>query len=409
MRVLILLLILLVIDIYAFQAVRTIVTPWSRSFKLALYIPFILLSVLAYFYIIGGIQDWFEGWHKNAHIYLRALVFILFFSKLMIAIFIGLDDLRRLVLTVYNQFSSGPQYDLSRSRFLSQVGLTLGAIPLLSLTYGMIRNAYRYRVHTIPIKIKDLPQELDGLRIVQISDVHSGSFTFKEPIKHGIELINNLQADLVFFTGDLVNSVASEMEPYMDLFAQIQSKNGIYSIVGNHDYGDYHDWDSSKEKIGNFERLKSIHKEMGWTLLLNENRIVNIHDQEVAIIGVENYSAHPRFQRYGDLSTAYKGAQSAAIRLLLSHDPTHWNAQVTSQYQDINLTLSGHTHGFQFGLEIPGWIKWSPSKYVYKQWAGHYQQGDQHLYVNRGFGVLGYPGRVGILPEITLIELKSLS
>ncbi|MDH3244053.1 MAG: metallophosphoesterase [Saprospiraceae bacterium] len=409
MRFFILLIILIAIDVYAFQALRTIATPWSKAMRIGIFTPFVFISLLAYLYIVGGVQDWFDGWNKNAHIYGRAFVFIFFLSKLLVAVFMGLDDLRRLVLTAYNQFASNQPYDLSRSRFLSQVGLMLGAVPLLSLTYGMIRNTYRYKVHKVPIRVRNLPTGLDGLRIVQISDIHSGSFAFKEPISNGIDMINRLEPDLVFFTGDLVNSVANEMDPYVDLFSQIRAKEGIYSVVGNHDYGDYHQWSSAQEKLDNFEKLKNIHREMGWDLLLNENRMRTINGEQVAIIGVENYSALPRFHRYGDLSAASQGTSDAVFKMLLSHDPSHWNAQVTTDFLDIQLTLSGHTHGFQFGIEIPGWIKWSPSKYVYKQWAGLYQEGDQHLYVNRGFGVLGYPGRVGILPEITLIELKSLS
>ena len=249
-------------------------------------------------------------------------------------------------------------------------------------------------------------RDRDGLKIVQISDIHTGSFTRKEPVKGAIDLINQQQADLVFFTGDLVNSVASEVDNFLDVFNQIKSQYGVFSILGNHDYGDYVRWESAEAKHQNFEKLKDTHQHLGWDLMMNEHRIVEVKGEKVAVIGVENYSAHPRFPKYGDLEKAHKGTEVAVLKLLLSHDPTHWDDEVTRKFEDIAVTFSGHTHGFQFGLEIPGWIQWSPVKYVYKQWAGLYQNGSQYLYVNRGLGFLGYPGRVGILPEITVIELK---
>ena len=291
---------------------------------------------------------------------------------------------------------------------MAQLGLVVGAIPLVSLTYGILRNQYRYKLHRQSLAVPDLPAGLNGLRIIQLSDIHAGSFTFKDPIRNGIQMINDLDADLVLFTGDIVNIVADEMEPYMDLFSEIRGKYGVFSVLGNHDYGDYKAWTTAEEKDANFQKLIEVHKRLGWDLLLNEHRLLNIGDEQLAIIGVENTSALPRFRSYGDLTQAYDGTQNAGMRILLSHDPSHWDAEVVKSFKDIALTLSGHTHGFQFGIEIPGWIKWSPSKYVYKQWAGLYTQQKQHLYVNRGFGTLGYPGRVGILPEITLLELKSV-
>ena len=243
-----------------------------------------------------------------------------------------------------------------------------------------------------------------ALKIVQISDVHAGSFTYKEPVRNAIDLINNEQADLVFFTGDLVNNTADEMDPYMDVFDKIRAKFGVFSVLGNHDYGDYVRWGSREERDANLERLKEVHKELGWNLLINEHRLIPIKGATVGVIGVENYSAKARFPKYGDLAAAYQGCE-ASLKLLLSHDPSHWEDQVIKDYKDIDITFSGHTHGMQFGIEIPGWIKWSPIKYMYKQWAGLYSQDKQFLYVNRGLGFLGYPGRVGILPEITVLEL----
>ncbi len=254
-------------------------------------------------------------------------------------------------------------------------------------------------------RIDGLAPSLRGLRIVQISDIHSGSFLFKDPVKTAIELINREEPDLVFFTGDLVNEVADEMTPFMDVFDRIRARFGVFSVLGNHDYGDYASWPDPESKTANLHKLKDIHRRLGWELLNNEHRILRINGAEVAVIGVENYSAWDRFPRHGDLAKAYSGAEKAGLKLLLSHDPSHWDAQVTKDFSDIQLTFSGHTHGMQFGIEVPGFIKWSPIKYLYRQWAGLYQKGSQYLYVNRGLGYLGYPGRVGILPEITVVEL----
>jgi predicted MPP superfamily phosphohydrolase len=275
------------------------------------------------------------------------------------------------------------------------------------LTYGILRNRHRYKVFNQSITLPNLPKSLDGLRIVQISDIHSGSFTLKEPVKGAIDLINQQNPDLVFFTGDLVNSVASEMDRFLDVFDKIRAKFGVFSVLGNHDYGDYVRWENVEMKKQNLQNLIVHHQKMGWDLLLNENRVLNINNEKVAVIGVENYSESRHFPKYGDLRKATDGIENTSLKLLLSHDPTHWSSQVITSYKDIDVTFSGHTHGMQFGIEIPGWLKWSPAKFIYKHWAGLYQEGKQFLYVNRGLGYLGYPGRVGILPEITVIELKS--
>lgn len=291
--------------------------------------------------------------------------------------------------------------------FLSTLGAAVAGIPFFTLFYGMARNAYRYTTHKIKIPVKNLHPSLEGLRIVQISDIHSGSFTAVDPIRKSIDIVNKLKPDLLFFTGDLVNYKADEVEPYLDIFSQMKGKYGSFSIFGNHDYGDYAQWSTPQSKIDNLEKLKNHHKEIGWDLLLNRHQVVEINGQKISVIGVENFSASHRFSKYGNLANAYEGTPNDSLKLLLSHDPSHWDFEVTKQFQDIAVTCSGHTHGFQFGIEIPGYLKWSPSQYMYKEWAGLYQQNNQHLYVNRGFGFLGYPGRVGILPEITLIELTT--
>ena len=342
--------------------------------------------------------DWLS---KSAIVYWRTLAMIGIGAKIPVIAVLFIDDIIRV-------FNWSMNADAGRSKFLIKAGLILGSLPLISLVYGLFRNPYRYKLYTAKVPIKGLPSALDGLRIVQISDIHSGSFTFKEPIKNAIEIINQQKADLVFFTGDLVNSVASEMESYVDIFDKISSKYGIYSILGNHDYGDYHRWNSMAAKLANMDLLKDIHKRLGWQLLLNEHKVLNIEGASVGIIGVENISGKLHFKVYGDLSKANQHCPDCDVKILLSHDPSHWDKEVTKDYKDIDLTLSGHTHGMQFGIEIPGWIKFSPIQFVYKKWAGLYKEGNQYLYVNRGLGFLGYPGRVGILPEITLLELKGV-
>lgn len=407
MRFLPLFLILLLLDLYAFQAFRIISQHWSVAARWVLYALFWSIPIIA----IGGIliasNSDVTKWNKHVYTFFRAFIFIAYFSKFLIAAFLLADDIRRVGMRLFEVFAGDQGFNHSRSVFMSKLALAIGSIPFLSLTYGILRNPYRYKIFNHVVKLEGLPAALKGLRIVQISDIHSGSFTFKEPVRRAIELINDQKPDLVFFTGDLVNNVSTEMYDYMDVFDKINAKYGVYSVLGNHDYGDYVRWDSADDKRKNLENLKSIHRKMGWDILINENRLLDINQEKVAVIGVENYSAHPRFPKYGDLAKAYEGAEEAKVKLLLSHDPTHWQDQVIPSYSDIDITFSGHTHGMQFGVEIPGWFKWSPVQYVYKQWAGLYQQGKQFLHVNRGLGFLGYPGRVGILPEITVLDLDT--
>lgn len=405
MRFLILVIALLAIDLYAFQAFRVVMQGWSATARLVCTVVYWSAPVFAIVLMLIGDLTPFPQTNKAVFTILRTLVVIAYLSKFMILPILLLDDLRRLVVAAIGKFGADKPLDISRSRFLSQFGILLSGIPLFSLTYGMVRNPYRYKIFRETIKIENLPAELEGLKIVQISDIHSGSFTFKEPVLHSIELINELNADLVFFTGDLVNNIADEMEDFLDVFDKIRPKIGIFSVLGNHDYGDYVQWNSREAKQANLDKLKGIHKQMGWDLLMNEHRMLDIKGHRVAIIGVENYSALARFPKYGDLQQAYQGCENAALKLLLSHDPTHWDLQVNKMFPDIDITFSGHTHGFQFGVEIPG-FKWSPAQFLYKQWAGLYQQGKQYLYVNRGLGFIGYPGRVGILPEVTVVELQ---
>lgn len=405
MSLLLVLIIMVLIDLYAYQGViffsegspYWIKMVWRTSYWITS-----LFSILVVGALLTGRSD---KWPSGVVVNLRTLIIILYLSKTVFALFLLIDDIRRIFIWVSNKLDPPATYVNGRSQFLTNLALLAGALPFSSLIYGMVRNKYRYKTHEVKIVAKGL-QANDSLRIVQISDIHSGSFTSKESVMEAIHIINGLEPDFVCFTGDLVNNQASEMDEYKEVFRQIKARNGIFSVLGNHDYGDYVRWPDAQSKRENLERLKNIHREMGWDLLLNEHRLVDWHGQQIAFIGVENYSALPQFPKYGDLQKAYRGCEGAPLKILLSHDPTHWESQVVNQYQDIDLTLSGHTHGFQFGVEIPGIFRWSPSQYVYKQWAGLYNNKNQHLYVNRGLGFLGYPGRVGILPEITLIEIS---
>ena len=408
MRFTLFILFLLAIDVYSFQAVRHLAQNWSLMTRNIVYGFFWALTAFSLFYLFAHFWGLANGWSKNIETYSRTIVFIIYISKFLIVPLLLIDDLRRLTMWVGQRVNGGPaEFDISRSRFLSKMGIFFGAIPFFSLSYGIIRNPYRYQLFKESVGIKGLSPNLVGLKIVQISDIHSGSFTFKDPVKNAIDLINAQKPDLVFFTGDLVNDHSDEMSDFMDVFDKIEAKYGVYSVLGNHDYGEYHHWKNEEEKDANLEKLKGIHKKLGWDLLMNEHRMLDINNEKVAIIGVENYSALPQFPKMGRLADAHSGSDGANVKLLLSHDPSHWDLQIVPEFKDINLTFSGHTHGFQFGIEIPGWIKWSPAQFMYKQWAGLYQQGEQFLYVNRGLGFLGYPGRVGILPEVTVIELQS--
>ncbi len=397
--------VLLLLDVYAYQAVRSWVSPYSqrtRSWIKGIYWGLSALAFGALFLMGSG---WLEGIPKSARTFVVVVLFLQWIAKLPVVLLLLVEDARRLAAWALNRFSPVTERDTSRSRFISKLALLAGGVPVATLTYGIVRNAYRYRRFAEDVPIPGLPAGLDGFKIVQISDMHSGSWTRTEPLYDAIELINAEGADVVCFTGDLVNSKADEMQPYVDIFKQVKAKHGVYSILGNHDYGDYVEWDSPAAKETNMERLYATHAALGWDLLRDENRILDINGHRLAIIGVENWGAAFRFPRKADLPKATKGTGDCDCRVLMSHDPTHWDAKVRPGYPEIDLTLSGHTHGFQFGVEIPG-FRWSPAQYLYKQWAGLYREGKQFLYVNRGLGFLGYPGRVGILPEVTVLTLR---
>lgn len=333
------------------------------------------------------------------------LLSIIAFNLVLIPILFG-EDIIRFILGLYDRLVTKETFYLpSRRKFISQIALGLAAIPFGSLLYGMYRGKYQFRVLNYTLYFEDLPKAFDGYRITQISDIHSGSFDNKEKIAYGVNLINEQQSDVILFTGDMVNNKSSEMLPWKDLFGSLRAPDGVFSVLGNHDYGDYIDWPSADAKAENLASLASIQREMGYDLLLNESRFVERNGERIAIMGVENWGKGG-FKKAGDLQKTKIGVKPEDFKILMSHDPSHWEAEVLQDDYHYHLTLSGHTHGMQFGIEIPGWVKWSPVKWRYKYWAGIYNEMGQYINVNRGFGYLGYPGRVGIWPEITVIELK---
>jgi predicted MPP superfamily phosphohydrolase len=335
----------------------------------------------------------------------------LFLGKLITVIFFLVDDIRRLIQWITGKLffrnTEGEQLTedgISRSAFLSWLGLAAGGTLFGSLVYGF-GNKYNYEVKKIKLSFDNLPASFKGLKIVHISDIHCGSFTDKNAVAKGIQKALNEKPDLILFSGDLVNDKATEMEEYMNVFNQLKAPMGVYSTFGNHDYGDYISWPiNGVSKEQNLLNLAKVHADLGWRLLMNEHVAIEKNGEQIALLGIENWSNKARFPKHGRMDLAYAGTEKYPFKILMSHDPSHWEGQVRTQYPDIDLTLSGHTHGMQFGVEIPG-FHWSPVQYIYKQWAGLYQEDKQKLYVNRGFGFIGYPGRVGILPEITVIEL----
>ena len=404
--------IMIILDIYFFQVLKLLTSSAAARTRTIIHAGYWTISIasLLLLFLLPYLN--LDNLQKGLRSIVFAILVGLFLFKLFAGVFFLLDDIRRGVQWLWGKwFFQNPEGEgiqssppISRSLFLSWLGIAVGGTIYSTLLYGFT-NKYNYKVRKVPISFPNLPVSFKGLKIVQISDVHSGSFTSTDGVKKGIDKIMSLQPDLILFTGDLVNNKAEEMLPYMDLFNKLNAPLGVYSIFGNHDYGDYVAWDSVEMKGENLERLKQVHAKLGWRLLWDEHVVIEKNEEQIALIGIQNWSALKNFRQYGNLSKAYAGAEKYPFKILMTHDPTHWDAEVRPKFSDIDLTLSGHTHGFQFGVEIPG-FRWSPVQYVYNQWGGLYQEGSQVIYVNRGFGFIGYPGRVGILPEITLLELS---
>jgi predicted MPP superfamily phosphohydrolase len=406
--------IIILIDLYFYQAISTILRGASGARKNIVFYIYIGFSAISVLTVLTPLLIPFQDWPKFFKIYFLAFILIILFSKIIGSVFLLVDDVIRLFRwigsyivkpepTVLTGLSENA-HRISRLKFLNYIALGMAALPFAGFVYGMIKGAFNYKVHRVKIVLPNLPNEFNGFKIVQISDIHSGSFASTTHVEEAVKIILQQEADVIFFTGDLVNNEAKEMEPFMSVLNKLTAPHGVFSTLGNHDYGDYVQWESPEAKLKNLEDLKAVHKQLGWRLMMNEHVALTKGNASIALLGIENWGGNLNFPKYGDLKKAHAGTENYPVKLLLSHDPSHWDKQVKPQYKDIDITFSGHTHGFQMGIEIPG-FKWSPSQYFYKEWAGLYTENNQHIYVNRGLGFLGYPGRVGISPEITVMEL----
>ncbi len=402
MRWILFIVIYILVDIYAFQAVRTLAkSPWLHGLYFLVSIG--VLAGLFYELSFMGTGKMMEP----PKMYFFGIFLAVFVPKLIIIIFMFGEDIGRFFLGIFMKVAGSEDTPFmgSRRKFVSTIALGIAAIPFASLIYGMVQGKYNYRVLKYALEFDDLPDAFDGYTITQLSDIHSGSFDNKHKVEYAVNLANEQKSDVILFTGDLVNNVAGEMEKWIPTFSKLKAPDGIFSVLGNHDYGDYVLWESKEAQENNLGELKKIQKDMGWDLLLNESRYLKRNGEKIALVGVENWGDHG-FKKAGDLDKACEGISDDDFKVLMSHDPSHWQVKVKKDPRNFHLTLSGHTHGMQFGVEIPGVIKWSPIQYRYKNWAGIYEEFGRYINVNRGFGFLGYPGRVGIWPEITVIQLK---
>ncbi len=402
----ILLLVLIIIDFYIYQVIKHLLQGSGPGVKTG-------VTIIYWFICIVSLGSFLLFPYLN-NPYFRQYIFSMsmgwMFTQLLMALVFLIDDIRRGTFWTLGKITSytGAQFintenGIPRSTFLSWLGVGMASSLFFSLIYGF-GNKYNYKIIKKKIALSGLPSAFKGFKIIHISDIHSGSLKDQAAVQKGIDLIKNQNADMVLFTGDLVNDRAIEMHEWMEVFSQIKAPHGVFSTLGNHDYGDYVQWDSVQAKQQNLEDLKQMHANLGWRLLMNENVKIEKEGAYIQLVGIENWGAKARFPKYGKMDKAMIGVHEEDPIILMSHDPSHWEAEVIPKYPHVDLMLSGHTHGMQFGLENP-YFKWSPVQWVYKQWAGIYNSGVQQLYVNRGFGFLGYPGRVGILPEITVIEL----
>jgi uncharacterized protein len=408
--------VLLLIDLYLWSYVKNRIFTYNKIVRLitaSLYwLPLAMISglvVVAYFVPQSD-------WNNQLRIYLFGAVFVFYLAKIFTSIILLLSDFVKVISRLVGLITgkkkiadtSGKEDRISRGKFIENVAYLGGGLIIGTMFTGMFKWVHDFTLHKITLPLKGLTSGFDGFRIVQISDLHLGSWSNKSQLQKAVDLINEQQADLVVFTGDLVNNETSEAQEFKEILGQIEATQGVAAILGNHDYGDYLNWPTKQAKKRNFEDLLQFYRDLNWKLLRNENFVIELNGEKLGIIGVENWSANSRFPQLGNIPKAIKGMGKVDAKILLSHDPSHWSHQVIKQHKDIGLMLAGHTHGFQFGIEMPK-LKWSPAQYVYQHWAGLYNNeiSNQHLYVNRGIGSIGYPGRIGILPEITVINLQT--
>jgi predicted MPP superfamily phosphohydrolase len=406
--------VLFLADLYLYYSLRNTLKAlpgWFSHFAILLYwSPAILVGLM----IIGLFFYPFDNWGKGIKIYMVGFIFAAYFSRIIPMVLLAFDDTRRIIKKLFTkQTHDFPKNSIPipRSIFLKRLGLISGGLLFSGLIAGMIKWVSDFRVRHIKIPMPALPIAFSGYKIVQISDIHLGGWASKKDLEEVVTIIGELQPDAIFFTGDLVNYKTDEAFEFIPILSRLQAKDGIFTILGNHDYGDYSHWPDEASKKENMSKLFDLFQQLGWRLLLNENYSINRGDNQIAVIGVENWGSLGRFQKYGDLEKALSGVEKIPAKILLSHDPSHWETKTLNSPVNIGLTFAGHTHGAQFGFEFPG-FKWSPSQYIYKYWAGLYSEVNnltgkkQYLYVNRGIGTIGYPGRVGIWPEITFVELQ---
>ncbi|MBM6499696.1 MULTISPECIES: metallophosphoesterase [Flavobacterium] len=402
-RWLFLFIIIAIVEIYSFQAIRTI----SKSRVVLSVYLIVSISVIIFIFYQFSKFDRSVG-QTQMSLFTLGLLLLVLVPKIIMTLFMFLEDIFRIFSGTITHFmgdNDSGNFLPNRRKFISQMALAIAAIPFTSLLYGMTKGKYNYKVIKQTLFFSDLPDDFDGFTITQISDVHSGSFDNPEKIQYAVDLINQHKTDLMLFTGDIVNTHATEMHPWIETFNKIDNHQyGKFAVLGNHDYGEYVTWSSQAAKDENFEAIKKVYGDIGFDLLLNQNKKIKKGSSEIAIVGVENWGKN--FKQAGDLNKASEGLSNEDFKILMSHDPSHWEYEVKNHDKNFQLTLSGHTHGLQFGIEIPGIIRWSPVQYVYKQWAGLYENLGRYIYVNRGFGFHAYPGRVGIWPEITVFELK---
>tara|TARA_B100002019_G_scaffold40991_1_gene34296 strand:- start:282 stop:1481 length:1200 start_codon:yes stop_codon:yes gene_type:complete len=397
-RLFIFLAFLLIVDIYSFQAIKTVSKKKVR-------LTYILVNGILYFLLFFQIF-FVENVRESALLtYNFTLLFILFVSKTILILFLFPEDILRVIKFLFSKIQN-KKIDNSRRKFISNLSLAVAAIPIPIMIHGITRGRYNFKVVNHEISFKDLPESFDGYTITHLSDFHCGSFESRSKLKYAIDLVNEQNSDLIAFTGDFVNNTYTEILPWIDEFKKINSKDGKFSILGNHDYGDYYDWGNEENKKLGFKKLIEIQNELGFKVLRDESVHIKKNNEKISLVGVENWG--DGFKKKGDIDKAINGLDESDFKIVLSHDPSHWDKILVDHKEKFNLTLSGHTHGMQFGIEIPGFIKWSPVKYRYKYWAGLYERSNQFINVNRGFGVLGFPGRVGIWPEITVIKLKKV-
>ena len=403
LRIVLLFLFLFVVEIYAYQVVRTLVK------AKAILVSYQIISALLLVFIVYSFTQFDRSVGQTSQtMRTMGLLLLIYLPKIILTLVLFGEDIFRIGFGSVNhfaKFNDSVDFFASRRKFVSQIGLGLAAIPFLSLLYGETIGKYNYKVIKQRIFFPDLPDAFDGFTITQISDVHSGSFDNPEKINYAIDLVNEQNSDMILFTGDIVNTHAKEMHPWIDTFKKIKEhKYGKYSVLGNHDYGEYITWPSEAAKEENFQNIKNLYGQIDFKLMLNEHTLIEKGTDKIALIGVENWGHN--FKKVGDINLASANLTKEDFKILMSHDPSHWDYEVKNHDKNFQLTLSGHTHGMQFGIEIPGVIKWSPIQYIYKQWAGLYENMGRYVYVNRGFGFHAYSGRVGIMPEITVIELK---